>query len=81
MRLYKWAWISVWISLTVGTVLAVGGLNGFYVTLRMLQLEDASVAGPLHRIETAWGYMWPAIWFLGYGAILGIGMKVVPKMA
>lgn len=74
-------WISVWVSLTVGAILAIGGLNGFYVTMRWLQAEDAEVTGLLHRIETAWGYMWPAIWFLGYGATVGLGMKVLPKMA
>lgn len=79
--LWKWAWLSVWISLVVGTTLAIGGLNGFYVTMRMLQLEDANIAASLHRIETAWGYMRPAILFLGYGAILGIGMKILPKIA
>ncbi|MGP6173396.1 hypothetical protein [Corynebacterium sp. A21] len=77
--LHRWAWISVWVSLAVGVSLAIGGLNGFYVTLRMLQFEDANVSAPLHRIETAWGYMWPGVWFLAYGAILGIGMKVLPK--
>lgn len=81
MAVRKWAWISIWASLIVGAVLAVAGLNGFYVTMRWLQQENAEVTGPLHRIETAWGYMWPAVWFLGYGAVLGIGMKLLPKMA
>lgn len=81
MAPHRWLWMSVWASLIVGAVLAIAGLNGFYVTMRWLQLEEASVVGPLQRIETAWGYMWPALWFLGYGAVVGIGMKTLPKIA
>ena len=81
MSIGKVLWISVWISIAVGATLAIAGLNGFYVTMRWLQLEEATVTGPLHRIETAWEYMRPALWFLSYGAILGIAMKVLPKIA
>ncbi len=80
MKTQKWLWLSVWITLTVGVCLAVVALNGFYTTMRMMQIGGSAVTTPLEHMEASWANMWWGLGFLGYGAIMGIGLRVMRNM-
>ena len=80
MKTQKWLWLSVWITLTVGVCLAVVALNGFYTTMRMMQIGGSAVTTPLEHMEASWANMWWGLAFLGYGAIMGIGLRVMRNM-
>ena len=80
MKTQKWLWLSVWIALTVGMIFAVVALNGFYTTMRMMQIGESPVTTPLEYMEASWANMWWGLAFLGYGAIMGIGLRVMRNM-